>query len=110
MPDEERIREIIREELGAFEKSDRFTFQKDIEINDGRFITTGGTDGTRIGISTNDKIGFWNTTPVIQPTNSVAETNFVANAGTAVNDDSTFGGYTIRQVVQALKDIGLLQT
>ena len=33
---------------------------------------------------------------------------FVANAGTAVNDASTFDGYTIRQVVAALRGLGLL--
>ncbi len=45
----------------------------------------------------------------IQSSTSVAEAAFVANAGgTAVTDDSTFGGYTIRQVVQALQNKGVL--
>jgi len=37
------------------------------------------------------------------------EAAFVENGGgTAVNDDSTFGGYTLQQIAQALIDIGIL--
>ena len=40
---------------------------------------------------------------------SVTEAVFVENAGgTTVNDDSTFDGYTMRQVVKALRNHGLL--
>ena len=41
-------------------------------------------------------------------TTSVASSTFVQNTGNAVNDKSTFGGYTIAQVVQALQNQGLL--
>jgi len=41
-------------------------------------------------------------------TTSVGEAAFTANSGTAVNDNSTFGGYTIQQIVQALQDQGIL--
>jgi hypothetical protein len=75
---------------------------------DQRDIGFGTTTGTKIGYATNQKLSFWNKTPIIQPTTGVAAAAFVANAGTAVNDASTFGGYTIRQVVQALQNIGLL--
>lgn len=38
-----------------------------------------------------------------------AEASFTENSGgTAVNDDSTFGGYTLQQVVQALQEQGIL--
>lgn len=37
------------------------------------------------------------------------EAAFVENAGaTAVNVDSTFGGYTLQQIAQALKEQGIL--
>jgi hypothetical protein len=40
---------------------------------------------------------------------TTTEAAFVANAGgTAVNVDSTFAGYTLQQVVQALVEQGLL--
>lgn len=75
---------------------------------DTRDIGFGTSTGTKIGYATNQKLAFWNKTPIVQPTTAVAGAAFVANAGTAVNDASTFGGYTIKQVVQALQNIGLL--
>lgn len=42
-------------------------------------------------------------------TTGVTEAAFTENAGgTAVNVDSTFGGYTLQQVVQALQNLGIL--
>lgn len=52
--------------------------------------------------------GLYGTTPIVQVTTGVASAAFVAGVGTAVNDDSTFGGYTLGQVVQALQNYGLL--
>lgn len=52
--------------------------------------------------------GFYNVTPISRPTTSVAAATFTANSGTAVNDASTFDGYTIKQVVKALRNLGLL--
>ena len=41
-------------------------------------------------------------------TTAIGAATFVANSGTAVNDASTFGGYTIAQIVKALQTQGLL--
>lgn len=72
-------------------------------------IATGTTTGTKIGTATTQKIGFWNATPIVQPTTGVAEATFTENSGgTVVNVDSTFGGYTLQQVVQALQNTGIL--
>jgi hypothetical protein len=80
-----------------------------ITIADSNNLNIGTTTGTKIGTTTSQKLGFWNATPIIQPTTGVAESAFVENAGgTVINDDSTFDGYTIRQVVKALRDAGLL--
>jgi hypothetical protein len=80
-----------------------------LHLADAGNITVGTTTGTKIGTATSQKIGFYNATPVVQPTTGVAEAAFVENSGgTAVNVDSTFGGYTIQQVVQALQTLGLL--
>jgi len=74
----------------------------------GNIVLDTGT-GTKIGTGTSQKLGFYNATPIIQPTTGVAEAAFVENSGgTAVNVDPTFGGYTIQQVVQALQNLGLL--
>jgi len=39
----------------------------DLTMADGKNIATNTTTGTKIGTATGQKIGFWNTTPVIQP-------------------------------------------
>ena len=44
----------------------QYTFQKDVKIADGHNLILGGTVGTDIGLS-NSKIGFYGTTPVVQP-------------------------------------------
>jgi len=44
-----------------------------------------------------------------QETTSVGNAIFSQGGGNAVLDDSTFAGYTIRQVVQALRNQGILQ-
>lgn len=53
-------------------------------------------------------LGLFGATPVLRPTTSHAAASFTANSGTAVNDASTFDGYTIKQVVKALRDLGAL--
>jgi hypothetical protein len=54
------------------------------------------------------KLGFFGATAIVQPTTAHASAAFTANTGTTVNDASTFDGYTIRQVVKALRDLGVL--
>jgi hypothetical protein len=79
-----------------------------VTMSDGSNIAVGSTNGTKIGTATTQKIGFYNATPIERPGTGVAEAAFVAGTGTAVNDNSTFGGYTLQQVVQALQNLGLL--
>lgn len=74
----------------------------------GSYAAGGGTlRDIMIGVSGN-KIGFLGTTAIAKPTTAFTTATFVANAGTAVNDASTFDGYTIKQVVAALRAFGLL--
>ena len=63
--------------------------------------------GIQLGLST-DKLSAFAATPVVQQTTSVTSSTFTANAGTAVNNASTFDGYTIAQVVKAMRNYGLL--
>jgi hypothetical protein len=78
-------------------------------IPDAINISVGTTTGTKIGTATTQKLSFWNATPIVQPTTAVAEAAFVENSGgTVVNVDSTFDGYTMQQVVKALRNAGLL--
>jgi hypothetical protein len=70
-----------------------------------------GLGATAIAIAddgANTKIGVFAATPILQPTTAGAAASFTVNAGTAVNDASTFDGYTLKQVVKALRNLGLL--
>ena len=64
--DENKIREIIREEMGAFFKSDRVTFYKLVQMLDGRNFQLGTSVGTNIGLSASAKFAFHGATPVIK--------------------------------------------
>jgi hypothetical protein len=64
--------------------------------------------GIKIGTATTNKLSFWNATPIVQPTTAVAAAAFVSNSGTTVHETSTFDGYTLQQVVTALRNTGLL--
>lgn len=68
---------------------------------------TGTLRGLQLG-ATGTSLGFFGATPVAQPTTAIAAATFTANAGTAVNDASTFDGYTLNQIVKALRNVGLL--
>jgi hypothetical protein len=85
-----------------------FTFSDSITMADAKDLIFNTTTGTKIGTATSQKIGFWNATPVVQPTTAGSESTFTENAGTVINDDSTFDGYTIGQVVKALRTMGVL--
>jgi hypothetical protein len=50
-------------------------------------------------------VGFYGKTAIVQPTTAIAPAAYVANAGI---DTATFGGYTIGQIVAALRALGEL--
>jgi hypothetical protein len=77
-------------------------------IADANNIAVGTTTGTKIGTASSQKLAFWNKTPVVQPTTSISEATFVADSGGSIHPTSTFGGYTIAQIAQALIDVGIL--
>lgn len=58
--------------------------------------------------SGNAKLGFFQTAPIVQPSTSIGSAAFSANAGTNINTASTFDGYTIPQIVLALRSFGLI--
>jgi hypothetical protein len=91
-----------------------FTFSDPVNINglltlSAQNIATDTTTGMKVATATSQKLGFWNATPIVQPTTAIAEATFTENAGgLVVNVDSTFDGYTVQQVIKALRDAGLL--
>ena len=84
------------------------TFNGTVNIADAKNVVFGTTTGSKLGSGATEKIGAWGATPIVQPTTAVAAATFVANAGTAVNDASTFDGYTLKQIAKALRNIGWL--
>jgi hypothetical protein len=79
-----------------------------LTLADAYNITVNATTGTKIGTGTGQKLALWNKTPIVQPTTGITGATFVANSGTAVNDASTFGGYTVKQLAAAMINFGLL--
>jgi hypothetical protein len=86
----------------------RITSAGVLQVADAGDITVGTTTGTKIGTATTQKLGFWDKTPVVQPTTGISGATFVADSGGSIHPTSTFDGYTIAQVVAALRQLGIL--
>jgi hypothetical protein len=86
----------------------RITSAGVLQVADAGNITVGTTTGTKIGTATTQKLGFWDKTPVVQPTTGISGATFVADSGGSIHPTSTFDGYTIAQVVAALRQLGIL--
>jgi len=94
-PDE--VRQIIKEELSNILFTDRFVFDKLLQILDGRNIQLGKTTGTKIGTETTQKLGFYNTTPIIQ--RSGAAQNGITTTGATQTNPY---GYTTEAQANAI--------
>ena len=79
-----------------------------LTMADAANIVVNATTGTKIGTATSQKIGFFDAAPVVQQTTGVSAATFAANTSGILDDTATFGGYTMGQVVAALKNLGLL--
>lgn len=71
-------------------------------------ISTGMAFGTVFG-KKNDRLGFFGVSPITQPNPSIDQATLGGSGGGNVTLNQTFGGYTIQQVVQALKNLGFLE-
>jgi hypothetical protein len=59
-----------------------------LQITNARNVVLGTTTGTKFGTATDQKLGFYNATPVVQPT-AVADITTTATAGTLPTPDGT---------------------
>jgi hypothetical protein len=94
--------------LSWMEDEDYWRFDDDLAMQDGENLIFATSTGSKIGTAADQKIGFWNAAPIVQPTTGVAAAAFVQNGGNAINDASTLDGYTLLQVVKALRNVGML--
>lgn len=118
MPDEiQQLKEkvqLLENILFSFIRSDRFDMSKNIQMQDGRNIQLATGTGTKIATGSTQKLGFFNATPIVQPSSTGETTGFTAGSGTAVRDDSIFTGntgstaYRISDIIRHLKLLGLL--
>jgi len=94
---------------GALQDSSLFLFStgSGLTLSALNLITDTST-GMKIGTATSQKLGFWNAAPIVQPTTGVAGATRTGGGGTTLTDTDTFDGYTVGQVVKALRNTGLL--
>ena len=97
-------------EIGFYTRGNnlRMTLTDKLTFADAVNITFNTTTGTKICDATTQKLGIWNATPIVQPTTAVAAATLTGGGGTTLTDTDTFDGYTLKQVVKALRNIGLL--
>jgi hypothetical protein len=94
---------------GASTLTGLLTANGGITLGDAQNIAFNTTTGTKIGTATTQKLSFWNSTPIVQPTTAVGSATIASpGGGTNLKTDDTFDGYTIAQVVKALRNAGLL--
>jgi len=72
------------------------------------FIVENSSAAKTIECKDNQSIGFFGAATVTQPTTGIAGAAIANGAGIQITDDATFDGYTIAQVVAALRQLGLL--
>jgi len=82
-PLEERVRQL-EGTLNLLIKSNKYTFQRDIQIFDGRNMQLARGTGTKIGTATDQLLGFYNTTPVNQP-DTIDTINFTTVSGSGAD-------------------------
>lgn len=87
---ENRVKQL-EDKLAKLEKSDRYTFEKLIQMLDGRNMQVGKTTGTKIGTESTQKIGFYGVTPIVQATLA------------------TGASHTVDDVITALQSIGIVK-
>jgi len=74
---------LLEQFVFQISKTDRYTFEKMIQILDGRNIQLALGTGTKLGTAATQKLGFWGVTPVVQqarPTDAAS----IITAGTTI--------------------------
>ena len=110
---------VTRTNLGLGETNNvtfsALTLSSDLTLGSGDNIVLSTTNGTKIGTATNQLLGFYNQTPITQPSSTgVTTSGFTGGSGATVHPQSTFTGgigtnaYTVSDIVAHLKSLGLI--
>jgi len=103
--DEQRVRQIIREELANIIWTDRYVFDKHLQLLDARNFQVGTIGGTKIGTATNQKLGFYGADPVDQP----ATVDDASAQGALYNQSNVQSiADTVNTVIDRLQELGLI--
>lgn len=97
-------------------KQDRYFIERNVHLADGvKFLIPSG-EGVLFGNDDASKIGFFGVPPVAQPPGDTAAVGHFGGSGTAVKHDDVWTGsdvgstgWSINGILDALKDLGLLQ-
>lgn len=93
--------------VGTLDVAGPATIRGLLTLADGADVSLGTGVGSVVGTAPTQKLSFWGATPDVQPTTAIAPAAFVPGGG-IVADTATFDGYTMGQVVAALRQAGLL--
>ena len=92
--------------VGAINAEGNLTFNDPLLTVTGDLTITGDTT---IGNANTDKLGFYGATIIVQPTTAITGATVVVGIPTSPIDFAdTFDGYTVAQIVAALRNFGLL--
>jgi|ERR1051326_4348595 hypothetical protein len=109
-PEIQQLREIIEilmQRIDKIERKGHFAFNQPLR---------GETNGLRLGIVANDRIGFFDASPIAQWNSGTGRQDLHDNTGVAMNVGARFTGntgsayYGVGDIVAALKAYGLLDT
>jgi hypothetical protein len=82
------------------------TIGSSLTFNDNRHIVVNTSTGTKIGTGTTQKLGFWNATPVVQPSGAAQ----AAVATTAATNSSPYGFTTAAQADAIVTLVNAIRT
>lgn len=86
--------------IEAMNFSDRYMFQRDIQMLDGRNIQLARGTGTQIGTASDQKLGFFGKTPVVQQ-------SFISAPSGQANDLDSEARTAINSIRTTLSNLGL---
>lgn len=114
-PQQLKLLEDVVYRLGKLELADRYRFNKNIEIADGKNIQLTGTIlGTKIATDPKQKLGFYGNTPVVQNASPNGKQTTSGSSAITMTTGHAFNGntgstyYTVGDVVYALKVLGFI--